>query len=107
MRLYFQTLHQLLSGYTLLHLAVVEGRTSEVSLLLGRGANTNVKDSEYDFCSYLYILRFKMRVVFHSGTTPLHWAAHRGLVAIAGMLLDMRADINSKDIGFDRLFIFR
>jgi ankyrin repeat protein len=35
------------SGYTLLHLAVVEGRTSEVALLLDRGANTNAKDKEY------------------------------------------------------------
>ncbi len=36
----------------------------------------------------------------NSGTRPLHWAAHRGLVAIAKMLLDKRADVNSKDNGY-------
>jgi hypothetical protein len=34
------------SGHTLLHLAVVEGRTAEVALLLDRRANSNVKDKE-------------------------------------------------------------
>ena len=126
-----QTFHQLHRGYTLLHLAVVEGRTSEVALLLHRGANTNVKDKEYVSISasvyacrvcacvcararvraclffYIWISHFDVRVVSYSGTTPLHWACHRGLVVIAGMLLDMRADINSKDKGFEFLFIFR
>jgi|LauGreDrversion4_2_1035121.scaffolds.fasta_scaffold4174286_1 ankyrin repeat protein len=43
----FSTHCLLLSGYTLLHLAVVEGRTAEIALLLDRGANTNAKDKEY------------------------------------------------------------
>jgi len=34
------------SGYTLLHLAVVEGRTAEVALLLNHGANADAKDKE-------------------------------------------------------------
>jgi ankyrin repeat protein len=125
---HLQTFHQLHRGYTLLHLAVVEGRTWEVALLLHRGANTNVKDKEYVsdsasvyavcvcvcararvcvFVFYIWISHFDARVVSYSGTTPLHWACHRGLVVIAGMLLDMRADINSKDKGFECLFNFR
>jgi ankyrin repeat protein len=46
-------------------------------------------------------------LIFHSGTRPLHWAAHRGLVAIAGMLLDKRADVNSKDNGFGHFLQLR
>jgi ankyrin repeat protein len=49
-------------------------------------------------CFWISLLN--VRVAFHSGTTPLHWAAHRGFVAIAGMLLDKRADVDSEDNGF-------
>ncbi len=41
--------------------------------------------------------------VLYSGTRPLHWAAHRGLVVIADMLLDSRADVNSKDNGLGHM----
>ena len=76
----------------------MEGRNAEVAFLLDRGANTNVKDREY---VYLFLdLTFERESCLHSGTTPLHWAAHRGFVAIAGMLLDKRADVDSEDNGF-------
>ncbi len=38
-------------------------------------------------------------LILYSGTRPLHWAAHRGRVAIAEMLIDKRADVNARDSG--------
>ena len=64
-------------AHTPLHVAVFDGQTRIVAMLIAHGANINAQD----VC----------------GWTPLHTAASRGEIPAAELLVAKGADINSKD----------
>jgi ankyrin repeat protein len=68
-------------GSTPLHCATWKGHEGVVDLLLGAGANVNVKNNNG-----------------HWGTTPLHAAAHANHARIASLLIEHGADPNAKDL---------
>lgn len=64
--------------WTMLHDAAASGRLAITEQLLARGAKVNVSNAE--------------------GETPLHWAVRNGHTEIARMLLEHRADPNTREV---------
>lgn len=67
------------AGRTPLHLASVNGQVKVVALLLGKGADVNLKSTK-------------------NKRSPLHYAVWKGHTEVAKMLLEAGADLESKEI---------
>jgi ankyrin repeat protein len=98
-------------GQTVLQLAVMQGDVAMVGLLLGNGADFDIKDPKTGMTPLLSAARdgrqeiVEMLIRFgadinaknHEGDTPMHLSAARGHRAVIEMLLKYRPDLGARN----------
>ncbi len=96
-------------GWTDLHTAAADGRTTDVELLLERGLDPNAREGQGATALHLACHARSndatvkallsrgadVRAVDLFGATPLHWAAMHHRAGAAALLLDAGADVNA------------
>lgn len=101
------------SGHTPLMIAAKTGKRACLSLLLAHGANPNAHDGKYvyplhdaAFLGDLDAVKALLDagahvdpVISNNSRTPLHWAADKGMNAVAALLVERGASLTAQDDG--------